>query len=1042
MHGQLTLTKRRIQWPGRMALMLALLIIGSMTALAQAATGNLAVTGMVLDEEGEPVIGATIRVKESGFAVVTDIDGRYNIRADKGNTIMASYIGCLPEEAVVADATTIDFTLRTDNKLLDEVVVVGYGIVKKKDLTGSVSSLKGDIVTDRRTTQLSNALQGTMAGVQVSRNSGQPGTGASDILIRGVTTIKDSSPLIIVDGVPVDNINDVNAADVENISVLKDAASSAIYGARAASGVILITTRRADENNARVTYNFEYGLEIRGAQPRQVDFQRYLEMVNELRYNDNPDGGWFQEYSEDQVQNWVARNPEDPDNYPITDWLDLLTKKTAPRQTHVLSFSGGTQKIKARSTISFDKVDGLFREVTSDYQRLMARVNTDYNINKWVSAHLDLNVNYNETNRPQFSSVWSAIFNYSPAWAHRWSNGGMGDVKNGSNPYGRLVDGGTRRTRTTKVGGKASIDIKPIDGLLISAVMAPNITYTSPKEFSKTVGYNGMDDPLTILGYLADHDFTSLTEERNLARSMTWQAFANYTKDFGKHGINVMLGYETYLYHHESLKAETSHFDLDDFPYLSAGNREYDKVGGSAYENAYRSFFGRAMYNFDDRYLVQVNFRRDGSSRFASKYRWGNFPSVSLGWVLSQEKFMDSVNKHTLSFLKLRGSWGRLGNERIGNYPYIALVDMTNSLFYTSPDATEPTYYKGAAQIQYAINNITWETTESWDIGLDARFFDNRLSFTGDYYRKTTKDMLLELEIPKYVGYSNPSQNAGRMYTEGYDLELSWNDRIDKVSYSVGVNFSDYISKMSDMKGRKEFIGSTAERINQDGSYFQEWYGYIADGIFQTEEELAGAPVLNSTTTVGDIRYKDISGPDGTPDGIISEYDRVCLGNSLPRYQFGGNIQVFWNGFDFNAAFQGVGSQNVRMTEAMTQPFKNNWGAIPGNLDGNYWSSLNTAEQNAEAYYPRLTYVNRNSNNAMSTYWIFNGRYFRMKNLTLGYTLPQELTRKAYIDKLRFYVSANDLFCFHNYPTGYDPERTTSQYPLTKQVLFGLNINF
>ena len=247
---------------------------------------------------------------------------------------------------------------------------------------------------------------------------------------------------------------------------------------------------------------------------------------------------------------------------------------------------------------------------------------------------------------------------------------------------------------------------------------------------------------------------------------------------------------------------------------------------------------------------------------------------------------------------------------------------------------------------------------------------------------------------------------------------------------------------MSDMKGRKEFIGSTAERINQDGSYFQEWYGYIADGIFQTEEELAGAPVLNSTTTVGDIRYKDISGPDGTPDGIISEYDRVCLGNSLPRYQFGGNIQVFWNGFDFNAAFQGVGSQNVRMTEAMTQPFKNNWGAIPGNLDGNYWSSLNTAEQNAEAYYPRLTYVNRNSNNAMSTYWIFNGRYFRMKNLTLGYTLPQELTRKAYIDKLRFYVSANDLFCFHNYPTGYDPERTTSQYPLTKQVLFGLNINF
>ncbi|MDE7119302.1 MAG: SusC/RagA family TonB-linked outer membrane protein, partial [Muribaculaceae bacterium] len=808
---------------------------------------------------------------------------------------------------------------------------------------------------------------------------------------------------------------------------------------RAASGVVLITTRRGGEQDARVTYNFEYGLEIPGSQPRQVGFQRYLEMVNELRYNDNPDGGWFQEYTEDQVLNWVERNATDPDNYPITDWYKLMVKGSAPRQSHTLNFTGGTQKVKTRATLSYDKVEGLFKEATSQYERVMARVNNDFKINKWLSTSLDLNVNYAVTTRPEFSSVWSAIFNYSPAYAPIWSNGGMGDVKSGSNPYGRLVEGGEKKTRTTKVGGKASIDITPIDGLRISGIVAPNLTYTSPKTFTKAVGYNPMDDPTIISGYLADHEFTALSEERNHARSVTWQALANYMKSFGRHELNLLLGYESYYYYHENLTAETSHFDLDRFPFLSAGNKEYASVAGDAYENAYQSYFGRAMYNYDDRYLVQFNIRRDGSSRFARKYRWGTFPSVSLGWVMSQESFMRNIDHNALSFLKLRGSWGRLGNERIGNYPYIALMEMTNSLLYGSDDATSPTYYKGAAQIQYAIDNITWETTESWDLGLDARFLNNRLSLTADFYTKNTRDMLLALEIPKYVGYANPEQNAAKMNTKGYDIELAWNDRIGDWGYSIAFNFSDYVSKMKDMKGRMNFDDAkNPMKVTADGTYFQEWYGYEAIGLFQTEEEVANSPKINATTQVGDIKYRDIDGDRQ----ITPEKDRVYLGNSLPRYLYGGNVSVTWKGFDFAAAFRGVGSQKVRMTEAMVQPFKNNWGAIPGNLDGRYWSSLNTPEQNLAAEYPRLTYVNRDSNNAMSTFWLFNGRYFRMKNLTLGYTLPKALTSKAYIDRLRVYVSANDLFCIHNYPKGYDPERTTSQYPLTKQVLFGLSVNF
>lgn len=1011
-------------------LILALFV--SFQAMAQ-----LDISGTVSDKEGEPVIGASVRVQGTQTGTITDIDGKYTVKANKGDVLTFSFIGYKSFETKVGDQTTINVTLQDNSEVLDEVVVVGYGTVKKKDLTGSVSNLKGELVTDRHTTQLTNALQGAVSGVQVTRSNGQPGASGS-ILIRGVTTIKDKGPLIIVDGIPVDNIDDVNANDVENITVLKDAASAAIYGSRAASGVVLITTKRADDSNMKITYNFEYGLEIPTSQPKQVAFQRYLEMVNEMKYNDNPVGGWFQEYSQDEVENWVSRNPVDPDNYPITDWYDLMVKGSAPRQSHIVNLIGGSKKVRTRATFSYDKTEGLFKEAENRYERYMVRINNDYVFNKYISAHVDVNVKHSETVKPEFTSVWTAIFNYSPAYQPVWTNGGMGDVKSGSNPYGRLVDGGDIKGKTTKVGGKASIDITPIKDFKLQAIVAPNYTYSSTKTFVKAVPYNPMDDPTVISGYLSGHDNTKLTEERANSHSLTAQALATYIKKFGKHDLNVMLGYESYYYFHESMGASSSHFELDQYPYLSAGNKQYVENTGTAYENAYRSYFGRVMYNYADRYLLQVNVRRDGSSRFHKDYRWGTFPSVSAGWVISQEKFMRNISPNALSFLKIRGSWGRLGNERIGNYPYIALMDFTSALIYSGMEVTSPTFYKGAAQIQYAMRDISWETTESVDLGIDARFLNNRLTLGFDWYRKNTKDMLLELEIPKYVGFENPEQNAGRMATHGYDIELGWNDRIGEVSYSVGVNFADYSSKMKDLKG-KVFTG---DQVRMTGSYFDEWYGYIAEGLFQTEEELANSAVINKTTAVGDIKYRDISGPDGVPDGVISEYDKVLLGNSLPRYLYGGNISVRWNGFDFSCAFQGVGKQNVRMTEAMVQPFKNNWGAIPGIIDGNYFSSLNSDEQNMNAKYPRLTYINRESNNAMSTFWMFNGRYFRMKNMTLGYTLPVSLTKKVYVDRLRFYVTGNDLFCFHNYPTGYDPERTYNQYPLTKSVVFGFNINF
>ncbi len=1041
MHEKLTHPGRSFIKAARVAFMLVCLCFMGIGASAAPAVMK-SISGTIIDVEGEPVIGATVSVKGTSTACSSNVDGYYTLKAAEGQTIVVSFIGCHPEEAVVGASNELNFVLRTNVEALDEVVVVGYGTVKKKDLTGAVGAVNGDKMIERHTTNLSTALQGAMSGVQVLRSGGGPNAEASSIRVRGVTTMGTSDPLVLVDGVPESNINNINANDVESISVLKDAASASIYGSRAAAGVILVTTKRANDKDVKVSYNFEYSLEMPSAQPKNMGLRRWMETANELHYNDNPAGGWHQIYSQDEIDNWMTYNQTDPDNYPYTDWFDYMVKGSAPRQSHVVSLTGGSKHVKSRATFSYDRAGSLLKDVEHNSSRYLLRVNNDFEFNKYLAAKLDFSAKYTENATPTFSSVWSGIYNAAPVFTPYWSNGSTSDVKDGTNTVARLRDGGTTRGSALRARAKASIIITPFKGLKIEANASPNLSFSKTKAMTIQVPFYRQDDPNTIAGYMKDHESNDLSESRSDSKELTAQIFGNYNNSFGKHDINAMVGYETYYYKNESMSADTKNMVLDRYPYLSAANKEFLSVAGTAYELAYRSIFGRLMYNYDDRYLVQVNFRRDGSSRFDKEYRWGNFPSVSVGWVPSQEKFFqNNVNTRTFSFLKLRGSWGNLGNERIGDnyYPYISLINTANSLYYPSYMAPTAEYATGAAQVQYAIRNITWETTESFDFGIDARFFDNRLSFTGDIYRKNTKDMLLSLDIPKFVGYTNPKQNAGTMHTTGWDIELGWNDRIGEVSYSVTFNMSDYRSKMGDLKGT--MVDGT--QVKMEGSYYNEWYGYISDGLFQTEEELANAPVLNAATQVGDVKFRDISGPDGVPDGKISpEYDRVLLGNSLPELMYGGTASVQWRGFDFSLAFQGVGHQRVRFTEAMIQPYHGKWGSTSEILDGHYWSSLNTPEQNAAATFPRLTTTNKDSNNEMSTFWMFNGRYFRMKNMTLGYTIPQRITRKFFVDRLRLYVSGNDLFCFNSYPRGFDPERTQAQYPITKSVIFGVNVNF
>lgn len=1001
------------------------------------------VTGVIADTNGEPLIGATVKVKGTQIATVTDFDGNYSIEAPEGSTLEVSYIGFNTQEVKVGNRNSYNIEMAEDDNSLEELVVIGYGTVKKKDLTGAIAAVKGGDLSNRRTTMLSNALQGALSGVMVRRSSSAPGSGAGSIHVRGVTTMGDSLPLVIVDGVEGD-LDYVNANDVESVTVLKDAAAASIYGSKAAAGVILVTTKRgADTGKFQIKYNAEFGWEIPTKQPDMVGVTRYLEMSNELMYNDNQAEGFFQAYTADQTKNWMKYHKTDPNHYPVTDWTDLILKSSAPRMTHTVSLSGGNKNIRSQTSLSYDDVDGLYDG--RRFQRYMLRSNNDFTINKWLSASLDLFVRHAKS-KNKIYDPFSTMRQMPAIYAAVWDDGRLAEGKSGANPYGLLKEGGSTVSHSTQVGGKGSLTIKPFEGLSIQAIVSPYINYQKSKQFKMACGYTLADDPNTFGGYFDGgsglYATNKLTEGRNDDWHVTSQVLANYMRDFGKHSLTVMAGFENYYSKSESLGAARDQYVLTNYPYLNIGPEEYMENSGTGSEYTSISWFGRVLYSYADRYLFQANVRHDGSSRFAKKYRWGTFPSFSAGWVVTEEPFMKSFmnSQKYLSYFKLRGSWGKLGNERIGSnyFPYIALMSFGNTIFYMADGSVVSANTARPAVL--AVEDITWETTTSTDIGFDANFFDNRLRLTFDYYWKKTTDMLLAIQIPYTMGYNDPNTNAGKMSTHGYDIDLTWQDNIGDFNYSVSVNFSDFISKIDYINNADIISGG---KIKRAGTYFNEWYGYICDGIYQTQEEVNNSATLNSSVTVGDLKYRDISGPDGVPDGVISpEYDRVPLGNSLPRFQYGGQINASWRGIDLSLAFQGVGKQNSYLERAMVEPLRNNYGNIPAIIEGKYWSPFNTAEQNANAFYPRLTNVSKDNNYATSSHWIFDGGYFRMKNITLGYTLPQQWTRYIGIDRTRFYVSASDLFCISDYPDGWDPEMGVSSYPITTSVVFGIQVTF
>ena len=1007
-------------------------------AVLSAQTGK--VTGTVLDENGEPLMGAGVVIKGTSNGTLTGVDGDFSLDVPQGATLTVSFIGYLDGEIVPGTRTHVEIQLEPDTKLLDEVVVIGYGTVKRKDLTGSVASARGEDIEARQTTTLSTALQGSMSGVMVTRDNSAPGAGAGSIRVRGITTMGTNDPLIIVDGVQTSSLDYVNPADVESISVLKDAAAASIYGSKAAAGVILVTTKRGDKSTMSLSYTGEFGLEIPTAEPDMVGLTRYLEMYNELLYNDNPTAGFFQQYTADQVKNWVKYNQTDPNHYPITDWRGLMMKDVAPRHTHQLAVTGGNDMVRTKVSLSYDQVDGLYEG--RGFQRYMLRTNNDFVIIKdKLNASLDINVRRGKSRSTVYSPF--ADMRKTPAiYAAMWDDGRIAEGKSGANPYGLLKTGGNSTSWSTQIGGKGMIEFKPFKGMSLQAIVSPFINYTKSKKFKLATYYTLMDDPEAFGGWLdggTSYSTNDLSETRNDSYTVTSQLLANYhTVLADKHELSLMAGYEGYVMKSEDLTAGRAQYELTQYPYLNIGPEDFQTNSGNGSEFTSNSIFGRVMYDFAERYLLQVNMRYDGSSRFAKKYRWGLFPSVSAGWVVTEEPFMKAV-KPVLSFLKLRASWGKLGNERIGSnyFPYLALMTFNDALFYSDGEVTSN---KTAAQRGLAVEDITWETTTSLDFGLDAQLLNSRLKLGFDYYVKHTDDMLLGIEIPMMMGYTKPDTNAGRMSTRGWDLDLGWSDRVGDFTYSINANLSDFLSVIDFMNGADNIGSSTIQRA---GEYFNAYYGYKSAGLFLTQEDVDNSAKLNSQVSVGDVKYVDLSGPDGVPDGKISpEYDRVVLGNQYPRFQFGGNINLGFRSWDMSIAFQGIGKKNSYMGSAMVQPLRDNYGNIPAIIEDQYWSVFNTDEQNARARYPRLTKTGISNNYAISDYWLFNGAYFRLKNVTLGYTLPETVTRYVGMKKVRVYVSASDLFCLSHYPKGWDPEMGYTSYPITTSVLAGLSIKF
>ncbi|NII29789.1 TonB-dependent receptor [Pseudoflavitalea sp. X16] len=1014
------------------------------------------VKGKIVDEQGNPLSGASIKIKGSNKGTSSDDNGNFLLEVpDQEAVLLISFVGYQSMEMPTSQSGELRITLKRDDGKVEEVVVVGYGTQKKVNLTGAVASVDGDVLKSRPIVNLGQGLQGFLPNLNITLGNGSPGRGAT-YNIRGTTSLNGGGPLVLVDGVQMDP-NLINPADVENVTVLKDAASAAIYGVRAAYGVILITTKNPKRNAPlRISYSTSYTFTRPTRMPEYANSLQYAAMHREADYTGSISGGTrageavtledstnIAKFFNDPVNNLpVYVDPGNPSKYRYvgnTDWIKELYPGWAPMMDHNLSLSGGQGKTAYVASLGYFNQKGLLKIGNEKVERYNAGLKLNTEATTWLDLNFRMSLNRTQSNKPNVASHGGL----STGWI-------SGDLRptmpvyhpdghySGQGSYTNMVALANLNGRIKEVANDLWLTggfvIRPFNHVRVTADYTwngYNRNYTQHYKEYKEYGVNGV-----LLGTFPWTTPSRVIEVNNNDYYQALNAYADYENTFAqRHYVKATVGYNQELKQFKSYTASAKNLIDQTVPAINLNSDNLPTVGGSAGEWALNGTFFRVNYAYDGKYLLEVNGRYDGTSRFPRGKRYTFLPSVSAGWRISKEKFFDPL-LGIVDDLKLRASWGTLGNQAgdvLGNYPYLATMPVgtvahvfTNQLgvFVGVPGLISP--------------DFSWEKVTTQNFGLDAAFFKNRLTLGFDWYIRATKDMIVGgTPLPAVLGTTSPNRNAADLETKGWELSLGWKDVLNKdISYDVNLVLSDYKARITkyDLNPQK-VIGS-----RYPGENIGEIWGFVTDGFFQTDAEAAAANqsnLWNGKWLAGDIRFTDLN-KDGKVDfgksTVDSSGDRRVIGNNTPRYQFGLNLSVAWKGIDLTLFIQGLLKRDVVLSGSPFWGYTDEW-SIPWKHHADSWRPDNT-----NAYYPRLRFGG-GGNFQTQTKYLQNAAYARMKQITVGYTLPRQLLEKVKLKSTRVYFTAQNLFEITKLHKAFDPEVLNGQdYPLNRAVSFGLQL--
>lgn len=1029
------------------------------------------IKGVITDESGETIIGASVRVKDSQVGTVSDFDGAFSITAQPGDVLVISYVGFITQEIKLGNQTTLKIVLKENSKVLDEVVVIGYGSQKKVNVTGAVGVVNSDAIENRPISNVSQALQGQIAGLNLQVGNGGGGLNSSmSVNIRGTGTIGDgsnSNPLILIDGVEGD-MNSINPNDIENISVLKDASSASIYGARAAFGVILITTKSGKAGKTVISYagNFRYSdaLQI----PKMLDSYRFAQYFNRAASNDGGNPVFndevmqrIQDYQSGKITNGTTLDTGSNrwNNYQganaNTNWFDEMYKNWVPSQEHNININGGSESISYLLSGNFLNQEGLIRHGGDNLKRYSINARVTASLNKYIDLTYGSRWVRNEFDRP---SYLTGLFFHNIA--RRWPTNPVLDP-NGyymeGNEVLQMREGGRHTEQKDDMYQQIQFVIKPLEGWRI---VAEGNLRTQVKSTHWDVlpiyGHDGNGDPFAASWDGRAAGATQVNETIYKENFLTTNIFSDYGKTLESgHSFKVMGGFNAELMKTSGVWAQRDGLlSPENLTNVNTGTTNL-KNGGSAAEWAVAGFFGRINYDYKGRYLAEVNMRYDGSSRFIGDKRWAFFPSFSAGWNIAREDFWKDL-EGSVNTLKIRGSWGELGNMNTNAwYPfYLSMpTGVQNGGWLIDPSVRPNT----ASAPGIVSSLLTWETVRSWNIGLDWGALNNRLTGSFDYFQRTTKDMIGPAPaLPNILGTGVPKINNADQKTKGWELEIGWRDNIGDFRYGAKLTLADYTSEIT--------------RYPQTGS-INEWYigravgeiwGYETVGIAKSQAEMdahlaslpnGGQSSLGSRWGAGDIMYKDLNNDGQISSGastLDDHGDLKVIGNSTPRYQYGIALDASWKGFDLNVFFQGVGKRDLWLSG----PYF--WGA-----SGGQWQSAGFEEHmnffreegdplgaNLDGYLPKPYFTQGGKNQNTQTKYLQDGSYIRLKNIQLGYMLPRNIVSKVGAEYLRLYVSCENLWTKSDISGIFDPETSGGDYgngkiyPLQKVISFGINLNF